>query len=575
MVVIGPGAGMNQKVPTEADTEIAKAIEAGNSFLVDAGAGSGKTSSLVAALLLLKDKCRDRLVKNRQHIACITYTNVAKNEIIERTEGDELFSVSTIHDFLWAQCKGFPDELKMALIAYNRTLKENSRRKVAEQDLVTALSHIGRLSYSEYGSRYAEGRISHDEVIALSEIMFGSHKRLARLTGATYPFIFVDEYQDTAPSVVNILLDAIRPAAPETLIGFFGDKAQSIYDDGVGELSEEHQRQLTQIKKGENFRCAKSVIGVLNRFRTDIEQFPAGTNVEGKAVYVGLSGKALPENGYQLASTKLEDAPEFEDPERCKVLFLTHRLIARRGGYESLYRAFDKYGGFARDDFVKGEHPVAVCLAFDVDRVAERWANAQVGDVLNDLTKGGFDLKSIAHKKETGEVLTQLSEMIRAGESIGEVVAHVRSKQLLRLHDRLVDGLDLIEMAEDEVTDEDKRKWTFFRDLAEVPMLEVRAYRNFLLEHTAYSTKHGVKGDEFDTVIVVLDDAGARWNKYAFGKCLSGDDANKDRVLRTQNLLYVCMSRAKRNLVVVDLGYEPDRLPVVQTLFGQENVIIK
>ena len=49
-------------------------------------------------------------------IVCITYTNIAKDEIIERTEHNELIHVGTIHDFLWECIKKFQSELKVKFL---------------------------------------------------------------------------------------------------------------------------------------------------------------------------------------------------------------------------------------------------------------------------------------------------------------------------------------------------------------------------------------------------------------------------------------------------------------------------
>jgi DNA helicase-2/ATP-dependent DNA helicase PcrA len=87
-----------------------------------------------------------------------------------------------------------------------------------------------------------------------------------------------------------------------------------------------------------------------------------------------------------------------------------------------------------------------------------------------------------------------------------------------------------------------------------------------------------VKGDEFDTVYVVLDDKGAHWNLYSFEKYLSGEDAggtNADRADRTRNLFYVCCSRAKSNLIVVDLASgSPRKDQRVKQLFGEKFCVL-
>ncbi|MCM2314207.1 MAG: hypothetical protein NDJ92_03525 [Thermoanaerobaculia bacterium] len=121
-----------------------------------------------------------------------------------------------------------------------------------------------------------------------------------------------------------------------------------------------------------------------------------------------------------------------------------------------------------------------------------------------------------------------------------------------------------------------ERERTFYDSLLKLPYLQIRAFATFLLEHTPFATKHGVKGAEFDTVYVVLDDAGANWNLYSFDKYLSGDSSgkNEQRFLRTRNLFYVCCSRAKRNLAVIDLGARsPAKDAGVESLFGVEHCI--
>ena len=94
--------------------------------------------------------------------------------------------------------------------------------------------------------------------------------------------------------------------------------------------------------------------------------------------------------------------------------------------------------------------------------------------------------------------------------------------------------------------------------------------------HTPFATKHGVKGAEFDEVIVVLDDKGARWTQYSFDKYLSMEDLKDkaDRWKRTRNLFYVCCSRPKKRLAVIDLGARDGaKMENVRRLFGASNII--
>jgi DNA helicase-2/ATP-dependent DNA helicase PcrA len=102
----------------------------------------------------------------------------------------------------------------------------------------------------------------------------------------------VDEYQDTSEKVIAVLMDHIYNAGG-VVIGFFGDKMQSIYSDGVGELPATALARLEIIPKEQNYRCSQAVIDVLNKIRTDIQQYAAGDNLAGKAVYINLSNWSL------------------------------------------------------------------------------------------------------------------------------------------------------------------------------------------------------------------------------------------------------------------------------------------
>jgi DNA helicase-2/ATP-dependent DNA helicase PcrA len=113
---------------------------------------------------------------------------------------------------------------------------------------------------------------------------------------------------------------------------------------------------------------------------------------------------------------------------------------------------------------------------------------------------------------------------------------------------------------------------TFLVKLVEIPYVEVSNFRAVFDENLPYTTKHGVKGDEFDNVIVMLDDPGANWNQYSFGKLLSGADTSEARLKRTRNLFYVCCSRARVNLAVVNLAPMGDAAGKIEYLFGKDFV---
>src|SRR3954468_24601234 len=96
--------------------KVIECIEAGKSFIVEAGAGSGKTWTLIERLKQILATKSLMLEKANQKIACITYTNVAKDQIIERIENNPLVLVLTIHEFLWFVMKNNQKELKEEIL---------------------------------------------------------------------------------------------------------------------------------------------------------------------------------------------------------------------------------------------------------------------------------------------------------------------------------------------------------------------------------------------------------------------------------------------------------------------------
>ena len=107
--------------------QIKQHIENKKSFVLEAGAGSGKTYTLIETLNFLIQEKRKEIENNNQKIICITYTNVAKNEIIKRIEYNDLVNVFTIHEFLWQSIKQYQKQLKTELCKLNESRLANDK----------------------------------------------------------------------------------------------------------------------------------------------------------------------------------------------------------------------------------------------------------------------------------------------------------------------------------------------------------------------------------------------------------------------------------------------------------------
>ena len=92
-------------------------------------------------------------------------------------------------------------------------------------------------------------------------------------------------------------------------------------------------------------------------------------------------------------------------------------------------------------------------------------------------------------------------------------------------------------------------------------------------DNTPFSTKHNTKGDEFDNVLVVVDDNN-KFYKYNFEEYFAGDESKIERYNLTRNLFYVVCSRAMYNLAIACVSTLSDRAKSnIKEWFGEENYI--
>ncbi|WP_269781316.1 AAA family ATPase [Luteimonas fraxinea] len=103
------------KPDTQADIDLRNCLGdvPPRSFIMKAGAGSGKTTSLIKGLSSAIRIHGDKLRKFRQRIACITYTEIAAGEIWRDVGSDPLVHVSTIHSFMWLLAKPFQKDIRV------------------------------------------------------------------------------------------------------------------------------------------------------------------------------------------------------------------------------------------------------------------------------------------------------------------------------------------------------------------------------------------------------------------------------------------------------------------------------
>src|SRR5665213_574836 len=224
------------------------------SFFLFAGAGSGKTRSLVRALEELRKRWGEDLRLHGRQIGVITYTNAACDEITRRLQFDPLIAVSTIHSFVWEQIRGFDRDihtwLKANIAADIAELEaEQAKGKKSSQasaDRVekikslnerrVTLDSIRKFIYSPTGDNRTKDSLNHAEVIKIGADFLRTKPLMQRLLVSRYPVLLIDESQDTNKALIDAFF-LVQASNPNTFcMGLFGDTMQRIYSDGKVDL---------------------------------------------------------------------------------------------------------------------------------------------------------------------------------------------------------------------------------------------------------------------------------------------------------------------------------------------------
>lgn len=584
---------MPERIHTEADQRVAACLEGKRSFAVVAGAGSGKTSSLIDALKLIRTNYGSELRKNGQRVACITYTKRAVQVISTRLGYDDLFFVSTIHSFLWGEIKTLTRDIRKALresripkLIATAAEKNNggqskaarkAREKVAKlTEELGKLDNVASFRYDDAAySQYPEGRLSHDDVIEIAGDLLKNKSVFRKAFGFRYPFIFVDEAQDTFPIIVDAF-NAIVQGEGLPIVGYFGDPWQQIYEQRAENFQPPNGGEL--ITKTENFRCSESVIAFLNAFRKDVEQYAAGNNKgQHGSVQITLIEAEKPEaprNRYSEAQIdralqRMDQALEawgWSGRDDVIRLFLARQMIARRLGFAKLNTLFT--GAYAsttaQEDYESGEHFLLKPIVNAVWPLIEAHRKDNQRLVIDLLRTIGpaFDVRGKNRNRSLKEmvdlsrkVVDELDE-IWTNRSLRDVYEYCKKNDLINLSDRLTEHLVRNPRNEDYNEDThgpEKGDW-LCDEYFKMGTTELETYCDFILENTAFSTQHGVKGEEYSNVLVVFDDIEAAWNNYSFSKLLTPKTSGaptEGQSRRSGRLAYVCFSRAEENLRIL------------------------
>jgi len=543
-----------EEASVQALNDVYGCLDHGESFRLEAGAGAGKTYTLVKALQYLIKRDQYKLPRHHQKIACITFTNVAKDEIEARTDKNPLIYCDTIHGFCWSLISSF-----------QRQLRDRLPQMRHWPDKIAEVGDLGErvIEYTLGHRSIREDRVSihHDDVIPLTISLMDSPK-FRQIVAGKYPIILIDEYQDTNAGWIESIKEHFLGQDGSPQFGFFGDHWQKIYGDGCGKI--EHS-SLKVIGKHANFRSVSTIVDCLNRMRPELPQFVADPDEPGCVRIFHTNnwiGQRQTRNHWQgdlpddsadhafRAVMQLVTHDGWDiSADSTKILMLTHRVLASKQGYSSIPGVFR-----FNESFTKKEHPHIAFFADALEPACEAYLSRKYGEMF--LALGGHfpAIRGQSDKNKWTAAMERLVEL-RSNGTVGDVIDHLRKTRRPRLPDSVERREKELEQFGQNTCEEMPRVLNELAKLRMVPYQEIIALSHYLSGHSPFETKHGVKGAEFENVLVIV---GRGWNQYNFNEMLEFSGAvnlipaNKQAAFeRNRNLFYVACSRPKRRLAIL------------------------
>lgn len=586
------------------DQEIAACldVDAPRSFFLFAGAGSGKTRSLVTALQHIQKTMSDRLRMKGQRVAVITFTNAASDEIKSRLLFDPLIDVRTIHSFSWSLIEGLNHDirewLKGDLAEDIAALKaEEAKGRKGTKASVTRLSkieskgrrlhnlpNINTFTYSPVGDNRGRDALNHAEVLKLSAHFLRTKPAMQSILAGRYPVLLIDESQDTNKHLVDAFFAAQATLKSKLVLGLLGDMMQRIYSDGKDGLGTDLPADWARPNKVMNHRCPKRVVSLINRVRSTTDkqrqETPAAAP-EGIVRFFILpsdtQNKLHVEGAARAYMAEVTGDVNWSQPRAVKTLTLEHRMAASRLGFLDAFSALYDYESW-RTSFLEGGLPVfrffseLVLPLMKAKTAKDRFAVARIMKAHSPLLSAGALKQSKDTRKLLAEVDGLLVQLVRLRDvhgdpSLLQVLQFIAKFNLLELPDALVvHGSGEIEAAaaassaaveaEDRQSESDLAIQAFLK----APFSQVEPMTEYLAGKAHFDTHQGVKGLEFDRVMVIMDDAEARGFLFKYEDLFGGKSVGDRTVEATKRLFYVTASRAKESLALVAYSTEPERI---------------
>lgn len=587
------------------------------SFFLFAGAGSGKTYSLVLLLKKIRNGIGENLLLQGKNVAVITFTNAATNEIVNRLDYSPIFHVSTIHSFVWNVIQYYQTDIRKFYCqhiqedivelgakldkAKNKTAKtylSNIEKLELKKEQLEKAKAIEKFVYNPNGSNPEHNALKHAEVIRIAAQMIMEIPMLQRIIAQQYPILLIDESQDTKKELVDAFFEIQKNFGDIFTLGLLGDQKQRIYADGKENMESFLPDGWEKPVKRMNYRSAKRIIQLANTIGMDIdihaEQTPR-EDVDDGFVRLFVVQQHDDINKDEVETTIMRMMSEHTQDDKwsgegadVKILTLEHMMAARRLGFNCFYAPFSKVSKYQMT-LLQG----SVSEIEFLTKVVLPMAESMKGDgrIALEILKGNSPLLKGEQTEKPYELYLRcregakrIADIVNGNATIRCIVNEILKFQLLSIPDVVRQAYLLKPSDLDDNTEADLRAWVEVMDLS-VDM--VQSYGDYVNHRSRFDTHQGVKGLEFDRVMVIIDDSEINGRLFSYDKLFGVKElSDKDRenqengkettIERTQRLFYVTCTRAKNSLAVVMYTDNPDGVKanaIKKKWFNEDEII--
>lgn len=578
------------------------------SFFLYAGAGSGKTRSLVNAI---RHICREqgrRLALSGQRLGVITYTNAACDEIKNRLEFDQRVETSTIHSFAWSLIAGYDNNIRgwlrnnlliqiAELEAQQARGRPNTQASIDRARSIEnkrqrhdTLGEIHRFIYSPTSDNRTQDALNHSEVIAMTADFLVTKPALQRLLVSRYPVLLIDESQDTNGQLMDALLSVQVRHEATFCLGLFGDTMQRIYADGKVGLAAHIPSNWARPEKRMNHRCPARVIRLINKIRSEEDGHEQRGRLDKPEGYVRLF--ILPEKTQDKfmveakISERMAEISGDQDwtagTDAIKTLTLEHHMAARRFGFEAFFEALYPVDHL-RTGLLDGSLSGVAFFTHDIlplvhaMRSGDRFRMASVvrtQSLLLDRARleaaGNDQVLLLRTAKEACDSLHLLCS-IEQRPSLLAVLRNVAASGLFAIPESLSPFVAPTDFDVEDGSDDDedaKSETVAWRRALNASFDQIEKYDRYVSGISKFDTHQGVKGREFPRVMAIISDDEARGFLFSYEKLFGAKEKSRTdleneasgretTIERTRRLFYVICSRAQQSLAIVYYSKNP------------------